>query len=244
MPTIDNHRWINCYSDVHTSGNGLRARAFLQDVVRPALQALDTEVEKWARSNDGGAPFAHADAQELVRTTTEAFCLAMHSLFERQIRRWLIGCVGSLGFTSQRMATAQGGNLNRLDGLLAEVRGIPLSAFYSFPDLKRLELLANACRHGDGNSAERLYEQHPELWPDWAARPLLMPGQSATIAATSPPSFDHIAVPRDWLDQFVDAIVWFWDDAEYVYLHTLQPHDGALKRMELLRQQRLARPRR
>ena len=139
------------------------------------------------------------------------------------------------------MTTAQSGNLNRLDALLAEVRGIPLSAFDSFPDLKRLELLANACRHGDGNAAERLYSQSPELWPDWIARPRLISEQGELIAPVSPPSFDYIVVPRHWLDQFVDAIVWFWDDAEYVYLNALQPHDGALKRMELLHKQRLAR---
>ncbi|TDG02310.1 hypothetical protein E1N52_40390 [Paraburkholderia guartelaensis] len=132
MLSIDDHRWINCLSDVHSSGNGLRVRAFLRDVVGPAFRSLDADVEKWANADDGGAEFAHADSQDLVRATTEAFCLSMHSLFERQLRRWLSGCVGSLGFTQERLNTARKGNLGRLDRLLHEVRGVPLSAFYSF----------------------------------------------------------------------------------------------------------------
>ncbi|SPA23708.1 conserved hypothetical protein [Cupriavidus taiwanensis] len=242
MLTIDHHRWVNCFSDVQTSGNGLRARAFLRDVVHPALLALDMDVEKWANSAEGGAPFAHADAQELGRTTTEAFCLAVHSLFERQVRRWLSGCVTALAFTQERIATVRKGNLGRLDGLLAEVRGIPMSAFYSFPDLKRLELLANACRHGDGEAAMRLYEQHPSLWPDWATGQFLTPGYLEPVIPALPPSFDSIVVPRHWLSQFVDAIAWFWDDTEYLYLNALQPHDRVLMRMDQLRQQRAARP--
>lgn len=242
MPSIDDHRWINCLSDVQTAGNGLRVRAFLRDVVESAFRSLDADVEKWANTDEGGAEFAHADAQELVRTTTEAFCLSMHSLFERQLRRWLSDCVASLGFTPERMDTARTGNLGRLGGLLHEVRGIPLSAFYSFPDLKRLELLANACRHGDGESAARLFKRHPELWPDWATVPTLLPGQVEPVARILPPSFDSIAVPREWLAQFADAIAWFWDDTEYIYLNSLQPHDRIRKRMAELQQQRVARP--
>lgn len=100
------------------------------------------------------------------------------------------------GFTPERMDTARTGNLGRLGGLLHEVRGIPLCAFYSFPNLKRLELLANACRHGDGDSAARLFKRHPELWPDWATMPMLLPGQLEPVAPVLPPSFDSIVVPR------------------------------------------------
>jgi hypothetical protein len=241
MPTIDDHRWINCFSDVHTASNGLRAHAFLRDVVESAFRSLDADVEKWANTDEGGAEFAHADAQELVRTTTEAFCLSMHSLFERQLRRWLSGCVGSLGFTPERMDTARTGNLGRLGRLLHEVRGIPLSAFYSFPDLKRLELVANACRHGNGDSAARLFKRHPELWPEWATMPMLLPGQVEPVAPVLPPLFDSIVVPRGWLNQFADAIAWFWDDIEYIYLNSLQRHEGIRKRMVELKEQRMAR---
>jgi len=48
MPSIDDHRWINCFSDVRAAGNGLRARAFLRDVVESAFRSLNADAEKWA----------------------------------------------------------------------------------------------------------------------------------------------------------------------------------------------------
>src|SRR5258708_26121003 len=50
---------------------------------------LDADVERWANTEENGAPFAHADVPELARAITEAFCLSIHSLFERPLRRWL-----------------------------------------------------------------------------------------------------------------------------------------------------------
>lgn len=230
-------------ADVYTAGNGLRVRSFLGDVVVPALAALDADVERWANSEEGGAPFAHADAQELVRVTTQAFCLSIHSLFERQLRRWLSGCVASLGFTPERARTARERNLSRLDFLLEDVRGLSMRVFYSWPELRQLELLTNACRHGDGDSAIRLFEQHPELWPDWATAAIVLPGQTTPVLPPAPPSFDSIVIPRDWLARFVDAIAWFWDDAKYVYLNSIQPtHDAVQHTMLRLSQERNARP--
>lgn len=244
MPAIDDHRWTNCLADVDTAFNRLRVRAFLQDVVEPALGSLDADVERWANTTEGGAPFAHADAQELVRATTEAFCLSIHSLFERQLRRWLGGCVVSLAFTQEREDRARKGNLGNLDGLLEEVRGIPLHTFYSWPALKRLELLANACRHGDGDSAARLFDQHPELWPAWATRSFQLPGQPEPVVPMLPPSFESIVVPREWLRDFVEAIAYFWDDTEYVYLNSIAPtHDQVQKRMTELLTARVERTR-
>lgn len=40
MPTIDDHRWINCLSDVHTAGSGLRVPAFFRDVVESAFSII------------------------------------------------------------------------------------------------------------------------------------------------------------------------------------------------------------
>jgi hypothetical protein len=107
---------------------------------------LDADVERWANTKEGDTPFAYADAQELVRVTTEAFCLSIHSLFERQQRCWPGGCGVSLAYEQERMDKAHRGTLAKLDDLLNEVRGIPINAFYSWPVLKRLNLLARACR--------------------------------------------------------------------------------------------------
>jgi len=202
MSTVDDHRWIFCYANIETAGNGPRVRAFLRDVVEPALTAPDADIERWANTKEGGAPFAHADTRELVRATTEAFCLSVHSLFERQLRRWLAGCVFSLAHTLERVETAEKRSVNSLNALLHEVRGIGLSEFYSWPNLQRLELLANACRHGDGDSARRLFKRHPELWPNWPPMPFLVPGETDLVVPACPPSFNSIVVPRKRLHGF------------------------------------------
>jgi len=59
----------------------------------------------------------------------------------------------------RRTDKARRDSLAKLDDLLNEVPGIPSNAFYSWPALKRLDLLANACRHSDGDSAVWLFDQ-------------------------------------------------------------------------------------
>ncbi len=130
-------------------------------------------------------------------------------------------------------------NLNAMNVLLNEVRGIPLSAFDSYADLQRLQLLANACRHGEGDSAVRIYKHHPELWPDWPPLPMMLPGQTEPYVYTGPPTFDRIVVPRQWWRDFVDAIVWFWEDVEIIHGNSLpDPNPGAGHRLAALHQAR------
>lgn len=242
MPTLDDIRWTFCLADIEPVGNAMRVRAFLRDVVEPALAALDANVERWANETEGGAPFAHQDAKELLRSTTEAFCLAIHSLFERQIRRWLAGCVYVLAYSKDRIERVQRGNLSVMNVLLNEVRGVPLSAFDSYDDLQRLQLLANACRHGDGDSAARLYKRHPELWPNWPPMPTMLPEQTEPYVYSGPPSFDHIVVPRQWLRDFVDAVEWFWQDVQIIHCNSLpRPNTGADHSLALLHKARAAR---
>ena len=242
MQNIDDVRWTFCLADIESTGNAHRVRAFLRNVVEPALASLDADIERWAAETEGGAPFAHQDAKELLRSTTEAFCLAIHSLFERQIRRWLAGCVYALAHSKDRIERAQGGNLNAMNVLLNEVRGVPLSRFDGYADLQRLQLLANACRHGDGDSANRLYKRHPELWPDWPPAPMMLPGQAEPYVYTGPPTFDRIVVPRQWLRDFVGAIAGFWEDVEIIHCNSLpDPNPSAGHRLAVLHRARAER---
>ncbi|WP_343665008.1 hypothetical protein [Paraburkholderia tropica] len=243
MRNLDDVRWTFCLADIEAAGNALRVCTFLRDVVEPALAALDADIERWANTTEGGAPFAHADAKELLRSTTEAFCLSIHALFERQLRRWVSGCVVALGASPERIGRARNKNLNNLDQLMREVRGVPLRTFDSYPDLLRLQTLANACRHGDGDSAQDVFKQFPELWPEWAIAPVPMPGQSLSHVPPAPPSFDSIVIPRQWLLDFVDAVAWFWEDVEYVHCGSLNdPNPSANHRLTALRQSRMERP--
>ncbi|MGE8450902.1 MAG: hypothetical protein ACN6OP_09870 [Pseudomonadales bacterium] len=177
MTTVDTHRWAHGYQDVLTFKHGMQVRAFLRDVVEPSLAALDTDIAAWAASNEGGAPFAHADAQALLQSTVEAFCLAIQSLWERQLRSYLRGCVtfppGDLVLLNRIAKDAWPQVQRHFESL----RGIPMTAFDSFAVLDLLQLIGNACRHGDGPSSKTLFREHPLPNPG----PNLAGGSAATL---------------------------------------------------------------
>lgn len=89
-------RWKNCHADVATSKHGQIAQAFLREVVEPALTTLDRQLAEFQSSDDPGDVFAQEDVEELQRATIMAFCLSLQSLWERQIRAYLLGCAKEL----------------------------------------------------------------------------------------------------------------------------------------------------
>jgi hypothetical protein len=100
------HRWTNCRADVLTWRNGRTAQAFLDDVIEPALSALDAQVVKWSESSEPYAAFAQSDAEELLQTTNMAFCLSIQAMWERQIRKYLCGCAEQLREDAELAADA------------------------------------------------------------------------------------------------------------------------------------------
>src|SRR5579859_3892584 len=162
--SIEDHRWTNNYLTI-TGGvvHAVRVRAYYKEVIRPALATLDAQIGAWKGSSDVGAPFAEDDARQLRRATIEAFCLALHSIWERQLRGYLQACdpLANLGVDLQRITW------NDLQDTFFRLRGIRMEAFDSFPVLDLLQLVGNACRHGDGPAARALFELAPEFWPIW-----------------------------------------------------------------------------
>lgn len=77
MKTIDTHTWASNFADVLTGYHPLRTRAFLKDVVRPSLAALDADITRWATTREGAWMFAKAESEALLRGTILAFCLSI-----------------------------------------------------------------------------------------------------------------------------------------------------------------------
>lgn len=242
MKTVDTRRWPESFADVQTSLYRPRVRAFVNDVVKPALAALDADIEHWATTQEGGWMFAKADAEALLRATIQAFCLSIQSLWERQLRSWLSACINPGPKSMQQHRTAQHGTMDKLSALLAELRGIPLTAFSTWDDLDLLQRVGNACRHGDGSSAVELLRSNPELWPGWSSAPLPFPFEESPIGPPSPPSFEQAVLPRELLDRFAAAIVGFWEDVDYIRLNSIErKHDQIHAEMERLRGKRRTR---
>jgi hypothetical protein len=220
-------QWKNCYADVASSGYGQIARAFLKEVVEPSLSALQAQLESWSRSDDPGAPFAQSDTEVLLHATTLAFCLAIQSMWERQVRTYLRGCAEELRPGSALAKRVMTERWEGIDRLFYDLRGISLTKFEAYGDLDLLQLLGNACRHGDGPSARKLWDQHPDLWPQRKPSPSLF--DDDTPAMPGPQSIDAIVLSQDLIRRFADAIASFWDDAEYIYLESIEQKHASVE---------------
>lgn len=210
---------------------------YLSDVVEPALAALNEQIKRWTDSDEGGARFAQADAEELLRATVEAFCLSIQSLWERQLREYLCNSARYLNSGSGQKRI-QKANWSELNAIFLELRGVSLEEFDSYEVLDLLQVLGNACRHGDGKASNDLFKRCPELWPDLSNLPLL-PGWAEPMEPVAPPSFSSVIIPKEFLIRFITAIAWFWDDTEYIYLQSLERrHPSADARIIAMRRER------
>jgi hypothetical protein len=229
-------RWTNCHADVLSWRYRRTAQAFLDDVIEPALNALDVHVLNWSESDEAFAAFVQSDAEELLQATNMAFCLSTQAMWERQIRKYLCGCAQQLTGNADLARRCMRGSWNDLNKVFFELRGIHLSDFAEYRELDLLHQLGNACRHGDGPSAQALWHQNPELWP---SRDLPSFSMQGSEAERGPQSIDTICIPRDMLRRFVGAIVSFWEEAEYIYLESLErKHESVVAKLMILRRER------
>jgi len=226
-------RWKNCFADVLSHRYGSIAQAFLCDVVDPSLDALTRQIQHLSSSEDPTTVFAIAHIQELEHSTTQALCLAIQSLWERQIREYLVGCARELKANERISEKAKACKWEQLDGVFRELRGLSLSDFQQYSDLNFLQLLGNACRHGEGSSMMALWKAHPELWPRAANPPSPLPHG---IIHRFEPTMDSMVVPRGLLRQFIEAISSFWKVVEYIFDESIErKHESLEQRMADMR---------
>lgn len=168
-----------------------------------------------------------------------AFGLSIQSIWERQLRGYLRGCAEELRSGDGLAARVRKGNWEKLCTLFLELRGIRFDAFPSFAELEILQLLGNACRHGDGPSAVELAKRCPELWPVYSPMPF-----EDQPPDSGPPSVALMDVPVERLRAFIAAIAAFWDDAEYIYNESIErKHPSLEARLARERIERRWRPR-
>jgi hypothetical protein len=217
-------RWKNCYADVAASKHGVTVQSFFDDVIAPAIHALEEKIAALGRSDHPGDAFDQADTEDVLKETKMAFGLAIQSVWERQLRSYLRGCARELVPNDVLAAKVAKGNWAKLCELFLELRGIRLDAFPSFADLDTLQLFGNACRHGDGPSAVELARRCPELWRVYPPMPF-----EDQPPDSGPPPVALMDVPVERLRAFVAAIATFWDDAEYIYNESLERKHPSLE---------------
>jgi hypothetical protein len=222
--------WTNCFADVEACKHDLTIQSYFNDVIAPALATLEAKIAELAESDWPGSVFAHADMQVMLRESKIAFGLSIQSIWERQLRSYLRGCLRDLRPGEGLEAKIEKANWKELQKWFRELRGIALDAFPSFPMLDALQHLGNACRHGDGDSANELARRFPDLWlvtPAPPPMPHLPPGTSAPSPSLRVASMD---IPVARLSEFVAAISSFWRDHEYIYNESIDRKDEGLER--------------
>ncbi|MGJ7513648.1 hypothetical protein ACSFE6_04840 [Pseudomonas baetica] len=208
------HPWKHSVIDVYANNNGNVVQDFLSLVVEPSFQALERKREELTLHPDPCVvAFAMMDHLGLEQKTAMAFCLGIQSLWEQQIRSYMVGCMRE--FFKPHMPEDQVAEKielaervpwgSRFSALFLEARGLELKSFPSYTQLELLMTLGNVCRHGEGDAARKLRKSHPELWP--TSLPLL-----EEHFGNRPVS--DLRLSFELLRSLVHAVVLFWRELE------------------------------
>lgn len=231
-------RWRNCRADVAAARHDLTMKSFLDDVILPAIRRIEARITELRGNDEPAACFEQSDMEDLLAETKLAFCLAIQSVWERQLRAYLSGCAKELLPGEGLDAKVEKANWKELCALFHKLRGIRLEAFPSFDLLDTLHHLGNACRHGDGASAAELIQRHPDWWPAYTHRP-----HGFGVSSPSKQTVANMSVPVERIVAFADAIVRFWEDATYIYNESIvQKHESLERRLARERIGRSWRP--
>jgi hypothetical protein len=213
-------------------------RLFRDSVVLPSLRAIDLELAECARGDEAGAVFYESHLADLFQATVEGYILTVQSMWERGLRNLLVTREKRLNSGKRVNELQKAAWASRADSLQCHFQrllAVPMTAFDSYVDLNLLQNLGNAIRHGDGPSANRVYELAPRLWFNWLApgTTIQVGSYKFTMPDDSPryPSFDNVTLPRIVLEQMIQSVSDFWDDLEYMRCNSFRNKAGAVVRL-------------
>lgn len=205
-------------------------KMYRDEMVRPSLRSLDEKLAKLAKSNDPVDAFAHDDYASLHHSTVEGFLLTTQSAWERGLRGMMLQVAKQKNPKldepikgarwHQQGACQSPGQRPSIQELFETLFEAPIDWFGCYDDLNVLQVMGNALRHGDGPSAVKLHTLCPKLWVHW-----MPPGTTIDLGhrefrvpddAPRHPSFDHLILPVELLEQMIQAVLWFWEDIEFV----------------------------
>lgn len=202
--------WRSGYGDVTCYRCDDVVQDYWAKIALPALDHAEKEVAFWENNQEGGAPFVYANVVDQLSVTASAMCLSIQSIWERQLRAYLLACIDRKDETlADRIQHA---SWDVIQALFTELRGVPMQAFLSYHDLNLLVQLGNVCRHGAGRTANALWRNYPGLWP----------GTTWPADTARAPPVDQMHVGRELLARMVCAIVSFWQMIGYFIRKALQ----------------------
>lgn len=216
-------RWTNVSADRITSLHVGSMTVYWDEVIQPAVAVLVPKSDRWRITENLVESLELEDFELAYRYTMQGFSLVVQSMWERQLRTYLLSCAKEqpeLGVSAARLKDAKWPELQH-DFL--KLRGVPLSMFESFEDLDLLQTLGNACRHGDGGSARKLFRVCPDI-RDQGLKTSHSWWREDERSVPAEPTFERVTIPAVLLQQMVQSVIWFWEDQEIVFLNS-QPGD-------------------
>ncbi len=231
-------RWKNCYADVLTHAYDRTAQAFLDEVIRPAFAALDARLQALKADEDPCIVFVIADHEVLTEQTALALALAIQSMWERQLRAYVGGCAGELKI-AQAIKQSSSNAWKDVEEAFELTRGISLREMPRYADLSLLHVLGNVCRHGPGKSLAALWRDHEALWPSRGERDAAARALSPGVEPDNSPSMFGLTISLELLESFTSAIVEFWNEANYIYMESIErKHESLEQRLAVMREER------
>lgn len=219
---ILNQRWKNLRADVDTTFNQTLISDFYEKTIVPVFAGW-REQRSFHEASDCPVSLFHlVDLDNLEFESGRALCLSVQSIWERQLRRYLSRCEEELKVQNPLASRTQ---WKCVEKAFFECRGVCLDEFSSYSVLEELHQLGNVFRHGPGGSLSKLRESRPELW-------CANPEEWVHLTFQSSFSWKDQELPVVSLVQlhrYVQAIVEFWDDCEYIYKESLQTKSQGLE---------------
>lgn len=204
-------------------GHAYSLQLFMDSVIIPSLQTIDREIDENLRDEDPSSVFFESNLSELYQATVESYLLSVQSMWERGLRRLLVSREKRLNGGKeveavQKALWAKGAK--SIQCHFQRLMGISIMSFDSYDDLDFLQHLGNAIRHGDGPSANKVYELAPTLWFN-SAHPAIeikegYYGISIPDKPLEYPSFESVTLQRVVVQQMIRSVSDFWEDLEYV----------------------------
>ncbi|WP_457446525.1 hypothetical protein [Roseateles sp. P5_E4] len=241
---IEEVTWTNLRADSYSGSHRDPVALFLNDVINPSLDAIEARIGHAQREEGLAADFELIDLEPLHSSTLQGYTLTVQSVWERQLRGYLIACAKEQGWDGEKIDKLQRKDWDWLCKRFKDLKGVALEAFPSFSDLDLLMLLGHACRHGDGAAARKLFDRCPGLWVNWPpALPDGWPGEPLKNVPSYPP-FKDVTLTRDLLTQMVIGVIWFWEDWELIYTNSLKrKHWSVHETVKQMRRRRAERVR-
>jgi hypothetical protein len=203
--------WQAGFGDAYAITHAQIAENIFHFAIEPSCKAISSELALAVECE------GVEKRDNLRRTQLElhrSFALTLGGLFERNLQRLLLHSVHLTAETKWTRVERQilSGSWQGLSSAFEQIRGFPLEDFSSYQELYLLHRVTSAVRHGDGSSAEKVWELEPSLFlkdvepTNWHS--------FFTFGGDGEAAVSKMEIPFDRLVSFKNAVVEFWTEID------------------------------